>query len=98
MEHRMEHRMKSLTSISTTHVVSRPEIELSEPYDSFCERFEQAVPPLDQQRIADFVRRRAPWQDVLDDAAATAPYGFFIFWHLDVSASMALAGNTTLCT
>jgi hypothetical protein len=31
------------------------------------------------------------------DADASAAYGFFIFWKLDVTSSMALAGNTTRC-
>jgi uncharacterized protein (DUF302 family) len=90
--------MQSLSDRTSSHEVTRFKIETDEPYTVFCERFAQAVPPLNEQRLAEFVEQQAPWHIVLEDAAVSAPLGFFIFWHIDVSASMALAGNTTLCT
>lgn len=90
--------MQVLSEIASTHQVTRFNIEVGESYSSFRERFQLAVPAHNEQRLAEFVKRQAPWQEVLDDAAASAPFGFFIFWHIDVSASMALAGNTSLCT
>jgi hypothetical protein len=44
------------------------------------------------------VERKASWDEVSADAAATAPFGFFIFWQLDVDPSMSLNGNIAKCS
>jgi hypothetical protein len=82
---------------TTGHQVNRLVIETPQSYDEFNARYRSAVPDLDRDRLAGFVKRGASWQDVVADATASAPHGFFIFFVMDVSASMRLAGNTTRC-
>jgi hypothetical protein len=77
--------------------VSRLTIRLDEPYEEVRRRFLAAIPPFDSARLDRFVERRAAWSDVVADADATTPFGFFIYWSLDVDPSMALNGNTTKC-
>ena len=77
--------------------VTRLTITLDESYADFRRRFEATVPVLDPQRLADFVRRNASWGEVVADANAAAPLGFFLFWSLDVAPTMSLNGNTAKC-
>jgi uncharacterized protein (DUF302 family) len=80
------------------HQVVRLAIDVGQPYEHFCTRYESATPEFDGERVAAFVRRNAKWEEVVADAAAWAPHGFFTFWKLDVTPTMALAGNTARCT
>jgi uncharacterized protein (DUF302 family) len=84
--------------METIHQVRRFAIDIGQPYETFCQRYERAVPNLDRDRIVKFVERHAPWDEVVADAAATAPFGFFIFWKMDVTPAMTLAGDTARCT
>jgi len=77
--------------------VSRLTIRLDEPYEEFRRRFAAAIPPFDAQRLNEFVERKSAWSEVVADADATAPFGFFMCWSLEVDPSMALNGNTTKC-
>jgi hypothetical protein len=81
----------------STHQVTRLTISIDQPYAQFRTRLSAAVPQLNVKRLAEMVERKASWDEVLADAAATAPFGFFIFWQLDVDPSMALNGNTAKC-
>jgi uncharacterized protein (DUF302 family) len=83
---------------ASSHTVTRLTYQTPESYDVLIKRYRLAAPDLDRNRIADLVKRRADWSDVVADAAALAPFGFFIFWSMDVSESMRLAGNTAQCT
>ena len=77
--------------------VTRLTITLDDGYADFRRRFEATVPVLDPQRLADFVKRSASWDEVVTDANAAAPLGFFLFWSLDVAPTMSLNGNTANC-
>jgi uncharacterized protein (DUF302 family) len=81
-----------------SHVVRRAAIATTAGYDDLRKRYRELVPALDWDRIAGFARRTAPWSEVVADADAMAPFGFFIFWELDVTDTMRLAGNTARCT
>src|SRR5579863_574174 len=83
---------------SFPHQVTRLVFDTGQPYEEFRARYEAAVPALDEKRLAEFAARRAAWAEVIADAAATAPHGFLIFWRLDTTPVMSLAGNTTRCT
>ena len=83
---------------SFPHQVSRLVFDTRQRYDEFRARYEAAVPALDEKRLAGFAARGAAWPEVIADADASAPHGFLIFWRLDTTPVMRLAGNTTRCT
>ena len=83
---------------SFPHRVTRLVFDTGQPYVAFRARYEAAVPALDEKRLAEFAARGAAWPEVVADADASAPHGFLIFWRLDTTPVMSLAGNTTRCT
>ena len=83
---------------SFPHQVTRLVFDTGQPYEQFRARYEAAVPALDEKRLAEFAARGAAWPEVVADADASAPHGFLIFWRLDTTPVMSLAGNTTRCT
>jgi Domain of unknown function DUF302 len=80
-----------------THDVNRLVIEVTESFDGFRERYEQAVPKMEPHHLADLIQRQAPWSEVLADADATAPHGFVIYFSWDFAPLMALAGDRGRC-
>jgi len=66
----------------------------STPAD-FRSRYERAVPAFPAEQVTALVRRQAPWQDMIDLIAATAPLGFCIFYKNDVNAVVHLAGDSS---
>jgi Domain of unknown function DUF302 len=78
--------------------VRRAAIDTPSAYDDLRKRYRELVPALDRDRIAQFARQGAPWSEVVADARAMAPFDFFIFWEMDVTETMRLAGNTARCT
>jgi hypothetical protein len=89
---------KEVRKTTIPHNVVRLEIEVKEAYDDFCRRYESAVPMWNRDRGVEFMRRKAPWSEVLADVAASAPYDFLIYWKMDLTPLMSLAGNTWRCT
>ncbi|HEY3420792.1 MAG TPA: DUF302 domain-containing protein [Methanomassiliicoccales archaeon] len=83
---------------ASKHDVERLSFEIGHDYNEFCQRFERAVPMFDPNRSGNLVRRRATWEEVVADAQASAPHGFFIYWKLDTSPIMGLAGHSDKCT
>ena len=75
------------------HRVNRLDIPIQQSYDDFIRRFEGAVPMLDRERAVGFVERQAPWSEIVADAAASAPHDFLLYWKLDLTPLMSLAGN-----
>jgi hypothetical protein len=78
--------------------VTRLEVAVGQEYEPFRTRFEEAVPPLDQQRTFDLVAERAPWSAVLGLAEEDAPLGFMIYWRFDAQPLFGLAGDHARCT
>lgn len=85
--------MTSTPVSAVRYSVSRLTIAVGVTPGEFRSRYEQAVPPFPADQVADLVRRRAPWQDMLDLVTAAAPLGFFIFYKNDVDAVVRLAGD-----
>jgi hypothetical protein len=83
---------------SFPHQVTRLVFDTGQPYEEFRARYEAAVPALDEKRLAGFAARGAAWPEVVADDGASAPHGFLIFWRLDTTPVMSLAGNSTRCT
>jgi hypothetical protein len=82
---------------TTPHEVHRLAIAVGQSFDGFRHRYERAVPRLDADRFARLQREGADWEEVLRAAAENAPHDFMIFWSLDVTEMMALAGDTLRC-
>ncbi|MFJ1608515.1 DUF302 domain-containing protein [Streptomyces sp. NPDC088253] len=60
--------------------------------------YEQAVPPVPEDQVANLVRRRAPWPEMLDLIGSSAPHGFLIYHRNDAAPVFPLAGDTAVCT
>jgi hypothetical protein len=80
------------------HEVMRLEIPVHETYDDFLRRFERAVPRFATDRAAALIERRAPWSEVIADVAASAPNDFLLYWKLDLTPLMSLAGSKNRAT
>jgi len=82
----------------TSHTTVRLEIPIQQEYDDFRQRFERAVPTWDRERAVELVERKAPWSEVVAQVAALAPNDFLLYWKLDLSPLMSLAGNQRRAT
>jgi hypothetical protein len=91
-------RRRSFAVMSVVpHQVNRLVIEIGEPLDAFRQRYEQAVPRVDREKLAALIGRKAGWDEVLAVTEAAAPHGFLIYWSCDVTPLMALAGDAGRC-
>ncbi len=89
---------KETGSRATPHRMIRLDIPTRESYDDFRQRFESAVPVFERDRAAQLVERKASWSEVVNEAAAAAPYDFLLYWKLDLTPLMSLAGNKRRAT
>ena len=83
--------------LTAPHEVRRLVIDVGHPYEEFKQRYEQAVPAVDAERLTALTQAGADWEQVVAEAKADAPCGFFIYWSQDVTQLMALAGNRWRC-
>ena len=87
----------SSTPVRAVHyTVSRLTIEIAATPREFQSRYEQAVPPVPSEQVEALRERQAPWQEMIDLLAATAPLGFLIY-HKMGTGLMRLAGDTAYC-
>jgi hypothetical protein len=77
-----------------SYSVTRLTVHVPLAVEDFQERYEQAVPPLPREAVAALAEREAPWSEMNDLIASTAPFGFLIYWKNDVHSVMRLAGDT----
>ncbi|KPM51342.1 hypothetical protein ACG83_34990 [Frankia sp. R43] len=82
---------------TTNYEACRMTVTIDEPFDRFRERFERAVPRFDAARFEELDRQDAAWADVSRLTAENAPHSFMIYWSLEASALMRLAGGTRRC-
>jgi hypothetical protein len=80
----------------TTYTVKRLTVAVPGVRE-FQERYEQAVPALPLEQVTALVERAAPWSEMLDLIADSAPYGFLIYFRNDVHPVMQLAGDDADC-
>jgi hypothetical protein len=86
----------STSETETTYTVKR--LTAAVPgVREFQERYEQAVPALPLEQVTALLDRRAPWSEMLDLTADSAPYGFLIYFRNDVRPVMQLAGDDADC-
>jgi hypothetical protein len=80
------------------HQAIRLDIPIHEKYDDFLVRFESAVPMFNRARAVELIKRKAPWSEIVSDVYASAPHDFLLYWKLDLSPMMSLAGNKCRAT
>jgi hypothetical protein len=85
---------KEVRKTAIPHEVVRLDVAVHQTYDKFCQRFEGAVPMWNRARAVELVERKAPWSEVVADVTASAPHDFLLYWKMDVTPIMNLAGNT----
>jgi uncharacterized protein (DUF302 family) len=59
--------------------------------------YEDAVPDVPADQVAQLVRDRASWEEMLELIENIAPYGFLIYYRGDMRPVMQLAGDTADC-
>ena len=85
-------------SIETiSHEVDRLTIQISDTFDGFRNRYEQAVPEFQSERFESLVERGVDWQTVLEATAENAPHDFILYWSHDFTSLMRLAGDRGRC-
>lgn len=89
---------KRAGEMAIPHRSNRLDISIQQSYDDFIRRFESAVPVFKLEQALALVERKAPWSEVAADAAASAPHNFLLYWKLDVSPLMSLAGHRLRAT
>lgn len=87
-----------MKSAAISHQVVRLDIAVNESYDDFRQRFETAVPPWDRDQGIELIARKASWSEVTAAVTASAPHDFLLYWKLDLTPLMSLAGNTRRAT
>jgi hypothetical protein len=76
---------------------SRLTVAVDVGFEDFQERFERAVPRLDAARFDELRREGATWETVGQVTASAAPHDFLIYWRLDATPLMGLAGHHRRC-
>jgi hypothetical protein len=77
------------------HEVHRLAIAVDVGFEDFRDRYEQAVPLLDQDRFQSLIRADADWEQV--QRASAYRHDLALFWRLDVGAIMRLADDPPRC-
>jgi hypothetical protein len=85
--------MTSNPPSTVPYTTTRFTVEAGPTPAEFRSRYEEAVPPLPAEQVADLVRRQAPWQDMLDLVDAAAPHGFLIYYRAHADPLVRLAGD-----
>jgi uncharacterized protein (DUF302 family) len=83
------------TESAVSYQATKLTLETGQAYETFLERFEQAVPAFPLERLAPLAAHSAPWQEVLDLTSAAAPHDFLVYSKLDAGQVMSLAGHST---
>ena len=89
---------KEVRTTASRHEVVRLDVAVHQAYDEFCLRFEGAVPTWNRDRAVELIERKAAWSEVMADVAASASHDFLLYWKLDVTPIMSLAGSTARST
>ncbi|WP_214102866.1 DUF302 domain-containing protein [Acrocarpospora catenulata] len=68
-------------------------VDTGVPFEEFRQRYEAAVPALDQPVFERLIREDADWPAVLRATERNAPHGFIIYWSFDNTALLRLSGD-----
>jgi hypothetical protein len=78
-----------MTATATTRTVRRLVVDIDAPFDDFRGRYESAVPAYDLTQAAGF----SDWDEVVADADANAPNGFFRYGTIEAGPVFGIAGH-----
>ena len=86
-----------MTANFTAHVhsMTRVDVFTGMPFDEFRAAFEKAAPPFDFESTYRIIAGGGTWDDVRSAAEANAPNGLMVYWSIDASPLMGLAGHRT---
>lgn len=87
---------QSTDETETTYTVKRLTVAVPGVRE-FQERYEQAVPRLPLKQVTALVHRGAPWSEMLELIAESAPHGFLIYFRNDLHPVMQLACDDADC-
>ena len=83
---------------ATQYGVHRFTLDIECTPDEFRTRYEQAVPSVPTQQVNELVRRRAPWQEMINLIENASASGFLIYRRSELDPLMSLAGDHACCT
>jgi uncharacterized protein (DUF302 family) len=79
--------------IAEQHTMVRVDIATGLPFDDFQPAFEKAAPWFDLAAVTRIVEEGGDWRDVVVAAEANAPNGLMIYWRIDASPVLHVAGH-----
>jgi hypothetical protein len=88
--------MATTSSNETTFMVRRLSVAVPD-VRGFQRSYEAAVPEVPQDQVKALVDRGAPWSEMEELIASSAPHGFLIYTRLDVQPLMGAAGDGADC-
>ena len=88
--------MPTTTTTETVFTVRRLNIPVPD-VRGFKDRYEAAVPELPEGQVSALLHRRAPWSDMSELIAASAPHGFLTYSRNDAHPLMQAAGDNADC-
>lgn len=71
----------------------RVDIATGTPFETFQAAFEQAAPWVDMVAITHIVEGGGDWPDIVAATEANAPRGLMIYWRVDATPLLRLAGH-----
>lgn len=71
----------------------RVDIATVVPFDQFQAAFEQAAPWVDMAALTRIVEAGGEWRDIVAAAEANAPNGLMIYWRVDATPVLRVAGH-----
>jgi hypothetical protein len=86
--------MPTTAAQRTEYTTRRFDVILPQPYDDAVRRYEQLVPTVDFTRFGVL----GTWDAVKEQAEINAPYGFMIYWKVDVTSVMAASPSNWKCS
>ena len=88
--------MATTSSSETTFTVRRLTVAVPDVRE-FQRSYEAAVPEVPQEQVGALVHRGAPWSEMEELIASSAPHGFLIYSRLDMQPLMGAAGDGADC-
>lgn len=79
--------------IAEHHDMVRVDIATGVPFDSFQTAFEKAAPWVDMASVTRIVEDGGNWPDIVAAAEANAPWGLMIYWRVDATPLLHIAGH-----
>jgi hypothetical protein len=77
------------------HSMTRVDVSTGMPFDEFRAAFEKAAPPFDFETTYRIIAQGGSWDDVRAAADANAPNGLIVYWTIDGTLLMSVAGHHT---